>query len=310
MAGIECRILALPIAGEYAERVKTPDLSIIAPARNEADNVEHLVDEIAQTLSGARWRFEIIVVDDDSTDDTLTRLRHTQRSVSNLRVLALTSETPRRSAGQSAAFAAALRVARGHLIAMIDADLQNDPADLLPMVELVLDGRADLVQGDRTRHRADNIVRRITSHIGRLSRRIMLGDTIRDTGCSLRVMTRELASRLPLEFRGMHRFIPFMARELGFRVVECPVNHRPRLRGRTKYGIFNRALPGVIDLLAVRWMQTRRHRASAHEHQPWQMNAPMPEIEIRIDPDPQSDPQRDPHRTDLQAEPHRTRAAG
>jgi len=116
------------------------------------------------------------------------------------------------------------------------------------------------VQGDRSHARKDNAVRRVGSIVGRKFRLWLLGDTIRDTGCSLRVMKREIALQLPLQYRGMHRFIPVMARHLGFKVVEMPVTHRPRIAGQTKYGfgILPRALPGLHDLFAVRWMRSRR----------------------------------------------------
>jgi hypothetical protein len=121
------------------------------------------------------------------------------------------------------------------------------------------------VQGDRTGRRRDGVVKRVSSRVGWLFRRIALGDRVRDTGCSLRVMRRELAVRLPLEFRGMHRFIPISARHLGYAVVEVPVSHRPRLAGRSKYGIRNRAWSGLVDLLAVRWMARRRCVVRAEE---------------------------------------------
>jgi glycosyltransferase involved in cell wall biosynthesis len=162
--------------------------------------------------------------------------------------------------GQSAAFHAGFRAARGRLVAVLDADLQNDPADLPAMLDLMSQTGADLIQGDRSRVRKDSIVRRWGSVVGRASRRLLLADGVRDTGCSLRVMKRDVAMALPLEFKGMHRFIPATAASLGFTVVEMPVNHRPRQAGKTKYGmgITKRAIPGLIDCFAVRWMRTRR----------------------------------------------------
>ena len=126
------------------------------------------------------------------------------------------------------------------------------------LVERLRCDAADMVQGDRSADRRDGFVRRISSGVGRCFRRLLLGDTIRDTGCSLRVMKRSVALALPLEFRGTHRFIPFTARQLGFRVVEMPVRHRARTAGRTKYGIRNRAIPGLFDCFAMRWMRNRR----------------------------------------------------
>jgi hypothetical protein len=138
------------------------------------------------------------------------------------------------------------------------------------MVKLLRDSDAGLVQGDRSHARRDNVVRRAGSIVGRAFRRWLLGDTIRDTGCSLRVMRRELALQLPLEFRGMHRFIPITAIHLGYAVREMRVTHRPRVAGQTKYGfgIVQRALPGLRDLFAVRWMRTRRRPVVGEEVRP------------------------------------------
>ena len=129
------------------------------------------------------------------------------------------------------------------------------------MLALLEETNADFVQGDRSRNRNDNFIRRRASEVGRLFRRLILGDTIRDTGCSLRVMRKEIAVKLPLDFKGMHRFIPATARHLGYTVVEMPVTHHARTIGETKYGklgITKRALPGLLDCFAVRWMRTRR----------------------------------------------------
>jgi dolichol-phosphate mannosyltransferase len=177
---------------------------------------------------------------------------------------------PGKGNGQSAAFHAGFRAARGRLIAVLDADLQNDPAEIGAMLELMQKTGADMIQGDRSHARKDNAVRRVGSIVGRKFRLWLLGDTIRDTGCSLRVMRREIALRLPLEFAGMHRFIPVTARHLGFRVEEMPVRHRPREAGTTKYGlgITKRALPGLRDLLVVRWMRDRRRPVESQEVSP------------------------------------------
>ncbi|HZW10478.1 MAG TPA: glycosyltransferase, partial [Phycisphaerales bacterium] len=169
--------------------------------------------------------------------------------------------------GQSAAFHAGFRAARGNLIAVLDADLQNDPADLPAMLALMRETGADLVQGDRSRARQDSLVRRGGSVVGRKFRLWLLGDRIRDTGCSLRLMRREVALALPLEFKGMHRFIPATAASLGYKVVEMPVHHRARTAGETKYGmgIAQRAIPGLIDCFAIRWMRSRRRPVACEE---------------------------------------------
>lgn len=235
-------------------------LSVVAPAHNEQDNIEPLVLEIEKALAAARIPFEAIIVDDGSTDQTRARLESLMTSRPWLRCIAMT-KTPRgKGNGQSAAFHAGFRAARGSLIAVLDADLQNDPADIPRVIELMRSSGADLVQGDRSYARKDNAIRRVGSIVGRLFRRWLLGDMVRDTGCSLRVMKREVALKLPLEFRGIHRFIPIMAVHLGYKIVEMRVSHRPRVAGETKYGlgIIQRALPGLHDLFAVRWMKSRR----------------------------------------------------
>ncbi len=247
----------------------TLDLTVVAPAHNEADNIEPLVREIDKALSATNIRYEILIVDDGSTDDTRARIQALMPARPHLRCIAMTSTPPGKGNGQSAAFHAGFRAARGRLTAVLDADLQNDPAEIPALVARLTETGADLVQGDRSRARKDNFIRRVGSIVGRKSRLWLLGDSIRDTGCSLRVMKREVALRLPLEFRGMHRFIPITAIHLGYKVVEMPVTHRPRVAGETKYGlgIVQRALPGLRDLFVVRWMRNRRRPVTSTEIQ-------------------------------------------
>jgi glycosyltransferase involved in cell wall biosynthesis len=243
----------------------TIDLSVIAPAHNERDNLPSLVAEIAAALEPTGLAFEIIIVDDGSTDGTQDVLADLCGKYSQLRVVRMTDTPPGRGNGQSAAFHAGVRAARGTLLAMLDADLQNDPADIPAMLDMLREKEADMVQGDRSQNRRDTLMRRVSSWVGRTFRRLILGDRIVDTGCSLRVLKRELALRLPMEFRGVHRFIPISARQMGYRVVEMPVNHRPRTAGEAKYGVWNRAIPGLIDCFAIRWMRSRRRPVSAEE---------------------------------------------
>jgi len=251
-----------------------PLISLIAPAQNEEENVERLIEEVGRAgesvavlLGGDPGDFEFVLVDDGSTDSTRAKALSMCESREWLRVIALTRTPPGKGVGQSAAFYAGFRACRGDWIGVLDADLQNDPSDLAGMVELMKRSGADMVQGDRSRNRRDNIVRRAGSVVGRMFRRWILGDSIRDTGCSLRLMKREVALRLPLEYRGMHRFIPVMARHLGYRVVEMPVSHRARVAGETKYGmgVLTRAIPGLIDSFAVRWMRSRRRPVESAE---------------------------------------------
>lgn len=259
-------------------------LSIVAPAHNEQDNIDPLIDEIERVLLQLPARAECIIVDDGSTDSTREKILAQQTHRPWVRCIALTNTPMGHGNGQSAAFHAGFRAARGQLIAVLDADLQNDPADIIKMLALLDDSDADFVQGDRSamRRRGDSGIRLFGSWIGRTFRRVLLGDTITDTGCSLRVMKREIALRLPLEFTGMHRFIPATARHLGYRVVEMPVNHRQRHSGTPKYGmgITKRALPGLIDLFAVRYMRNRRRPVSSQEyHAPIAPDATVPQAE-------------------------------
>ncbi|QNN22343.1 glycosyltransferase [Planctomycetales bacterium ZRK34] len=236
---------------------QSPELSIIAPAHNEQDNIVGLVEDVEKAMSGGEVRFEFIIIDDGSTDATAARLAECCATRPWLRTFKMLNTPPGKGNGQSAAFFAGLREARGQLIALMDADRQNDPTDLPAMIQLLRERDADMVQGDRSANRRDTIVRKFSSWVGRTFRRTLLGDTIRDTGCSLRVFKRELGLQLPLQYKGMHRFIPVYARTLGYTVIEMPVHHRPRTAGEAKYGVWNRALPGLRDLIAVRWMRRR-----------------------------------------------------
>ncbi|MBX3390175.1 MAG: glycosyltransferase family 2 protein [Phycisphaeraceae bacterium] len=246
------------------------DLSVVTPAHNEQDNLEALAKEIEKALSPLSISWELVVVDDGSTDRTRTILTSLAADRPWLRVVAMSKTPPGKGNGQSAAFHAGIRAARGRLIATMDSDLQNDPADLPMMLRRMAESGADLVQGDRSHARQDNVIRKIGSWVGRTFRRLLLGDRVRDTGCSLRIMKREFALALPLELRGMHRFVPVTIRDLGGKIVEVQVNHRPRHAGETKYGlgITKRAIPGLIDLFAVRYFRSRRRSVESVEIAP------------------------------------------
>ncbi|MFO0833587.1 MAG: glycosyltransferase family 2 protein [Phycisphaerales bacterium] len=245
----------------------TPRVSVVAPAHNEEENIERLVREVHDALAPRGISFEFIVVDDGSTDSTRAMVQTLMKDRPWLRCVAMTRTPPGKGNGQSAAFHAGFRATRGEYVAVLDADLQNDPAEIPQMLDLLVAQRADMVQGDRSHARQDNAIRKIGSWVGRVFRKVLLGDTIRDTGCSLRLMKREIAVQLPLEFRGMHRFIPVTARHLGYTVIEMPVKHRPRVAGVPKYGlgIMQRAIPGLIDCFAVRYMRNRRRPVSGVE---------------------------------------------
>lgn len=232
---------------------RAPRLSIVAPAFNEEENIAPLVAEVERACEDLPGGMELILVDDGSTDATPQRIAALMPERPWLRMIRMN-----RNGGQSGAFHAGIRAARGELIGMLDADLQNDPADLPRMVTELDRTGADWVQGARLRRSDSNrSTRRFASWVGRTFRRTMLGDTIRDTGCSARVFRRSVGLQLPLQFRGMHRFMPVYARRLGCTVVELGVNHRARHAGVAKYGSFDRAVQGLRDLFAVRWMFSR-----------------------------------------------------
>jgi len=258
-----------PHADPQPARGDGPQISIVAPAHNEQDNVRPLVEQIEAAMGPTGIPFEFILVDDGSTDTTRDAIRYQMPGKPWLRCVAMTDTPPGKGNGQSAAFHAGFRAARGELIAVLDADLQNDPADIPKLIAKLRETGADFVQGDRSkaRRQGDAWIRQVGSIVGRVFRRALIGDTIRDTGCSLRLMRREIALKLPLEFKGMHRFIPATARRMGYTVVEMDVNHRERHAGEPKYGagITKRAIPGLIDCFAVRWMSNRRRPVSSVE---------------------------------------------
>jgi len=250
-------------------RLSNIELTVLAPAHNEEENVDLLIEEVGAAIEPLGIPFEFIIVDDGSTDSTKEKTITQQAARAWVRCVSMTNTPPGSGNGQSAAFHAGFRAAKGRLIATLDADLQNDPADLPAMLKLLESSGADFVQGDRSaiRSQGDAKIRQFGSWVGRKFRLIILGDTITDTGCSLRIMKREIALRLPLEFKGAHRFIPATARHMGYTVVEMPVNHRNRHAGTPKYGmgITKRALPGLIDLFAIRWMRSRRRPVTSIE---------------------------------------------
>jgi glycosyltransferase involved in cell wall biosynthesis len=221
-----------------------PYLSVVIPLFNEEDNVPILQAEIERALEGRDY--ELILVDDCSTDATVSRVKLTE----NVRLLRFV-----KNEGQSAAMLAGIAAARGECIVMLDGDLQNDPADIPRLIE-ALEGGADLVCGYRAR-RADSLTKKITSRVANFVRSRFVGDGVRDTGCTLKAMRRECASAL-VPFKGVHRFIPALVKNAGFKLTEIPVNHRPRQYGVSKYGLGNRALRATTDMFGVRWLQSRR----------------------------------------------------
>jgi glycosyltransferase involved in cell wall biosynthesis len=225
-----------------------PALSVVVPVRDEAPNLGPLLREIREALDPTGLRYEVVIVDDGSTDGTGERLADLAREHPALRPVRLPA--PR---GQTAAFLAGFRTATGEVLVTLDGDLQNDPGDIPRLLERL--SGADAVVGVRVR-RNDPWLRRVSSRVANVVRNRVTGEAIADTGCSLRAFRRECAAAVP-PFDGMHRFVPTLLRIAGYRVVEVPVRHRPRVAGRTKYGVWNRVFRASYDLLVVRWMKRR-----------------------------------------------------
>ena len=226
------------------EMTNAPAVSVIVPLFNEEENMSILQSELKAALAGIDH--EMIFVDDGSIDRTLERIE----TAPNVRVIRFEKNT-----GQSAAIYAGLQAAHGAITVLIDGDLQNDPTDI-PRLLAEIDRGADLVCGYRAR-RKDTLLKRLTSRIANFVRSRFTKDYVRDTGCTLKAMRRDCVSAL-LPFKGMHRFIPALVKGAGYRLVEIPVNHRPRRFGQSKYGLGNRALRATIDMFGVRWLLSRR----------------------------------------------------
>ena len=236
-----------------------PELSIVVPAYNELENLEPLLGEIHDVLDSIGREWEIVIVDDGSTDGSAGLLFEKAAGDQRLRPVALAARV-----GQSGALAAGLARARGAILITLDADLQNDPRDIPDLLASL--ENADVVSGVRT-SRQDSWRRRASSRIANRARRAFLGDTITDIGCSLKAYRREAIEGLPL-FAGVHRFLPALCELRGSRVVEIPVRHRPRRHGRSSYGLSNRLGRSIHDLLGVRWLKSRLIRYSVRKEGP------------------------------------------
>lgn len=237
-----------------------PTISIVIPAHNEAGNLPGLIDEVVNAFAGRR-DYEIVVVDDASSDHSAALLSQLQRRLPQLRVLRHV-----RNAGQSTALINGVRHARGVWIGTLDGDAQNDPADL-PRLLAEIERRGDpalkLIQGWRVSRR-DSDIKRLSSKIANAVRGTLLRDNTPDTGCGLKLFRREVFLDLPY-FDHMHRFLPALVLRAGGQVRSVEVRHRHRERGTSKYGLHNRLWVGIVDLFGVSWLQRRAKRPVVSE---------------------------------------------
>src|SRR6186713_1804285 len=228
------------------------DFSVVVPVCNEAENVEPLAREIDAALSNRAY--EMIFVDDGSTDETAAILKKLKSSLPALRVLSHSFRS-----GQSAAVASGVRAARAPWVATLDGDGQNDPADIPRLIAArddIANRGVQLFQGNRKASRKDTAWRKLQSNIANGVRSGLLGDGTPDTGCGIQLFSREVFLEVP-RFDHMHRFMPALFMRQGARVISVPVGHRPRTRGTSKYGMLNRAWVGIIDIAGVMWLRRR-----------------------------------------------------
>jgi dolichol-phosphate mannosyltransferase len=227
-----------------------PEFSVVVPVCNEAENVEPLAREIAAALAGRPY--EMIFIDDGSTDETASMLRRLKPELPALRVLRHSFRS-----GQSAAVASGVRAALAPWIATLDGDGQNDPADIPKLIAARDQQRGvQLFMGNRKASRKDTAFRKLQSSIANGVRSGLLGDDTPDTGCGIKLFSRDVFMELP-RFDHMHRFLPALFMRHGARVVSVPVSHRARTRGTSKYGMLNRLWVGIVDIFGVMWLRRR-----------------------------------------------------
>lgn len=226
----------------------SPIFSIVIPLKNEIGNIENLIEEIKPVMKILGEPWELICIDDGSTDGTLELLRNLSKDNPFLRIIAF-----KRNYGQSSAFEAGFKASNGKFIITLDGDGQNDPKDIPKLVELI--PHCDIVCGIRSK-RKDTLSKKITSKIANKVRNWLIDDGVQDTGCSLKVYRKASLDQIKL-YQGMHRFLPALFKIQGFQIEQVPVNHRERLKGKSNYHFFNRSFNTVADLLAVRWMKKR-----------------------------------------------------
>jgi len=239
----------------------TPYLSLVIPCYNEEENVPTLLQRVEAALATTNKTFEVVLVDDGSTDSTPRLLADAMKSKPWLRVIRMA-----KNGGQSAAFEAGFEAARGQIIATIDADLQNDPEEIPRLLPLLDERNVDMITGWR-KDRQDTPFRRWQSRQANKIRNWISQDNVNDSASSLKLYRAHAIKGLRL-FNGAHRFFPTLVKMRGYTVYETPVKHSARFAGTAKYGFRNRALRAFIDLLGVRWMKERYLRYNATEVRP------------------------------------------
>jgi dolichol-phosphate mannosyltransferase len=230
--------------------VQDIQISVVIPIKDEAESILLLSDELCRVIDNNRFIWECIWVDDGSCDDSSEKVKTLMQRRPDNHLIQL-----EKNYGQSAALGCGFKRSRGNIIVTLDADLQNDPADIPRLLDLLLDSNYDMVNGIR-KNRRDSTLRIVSSKIANKFRNGLTQSSVTDVGCSIRVFYRRCVENVPI-FKGMHRFLPTLVEMQGFRITEAPVNHRPRIKGFTKYGVNNRLWVGIIDTLAVAWMQRR-----------------------------------------------------
>lgn len=223
-------------------------ISIVIPVYNEEENLTLLAQALFETLNNLKQNFEVIFVDDGSTDKSLATLQGLKKGHPQIRIIKF-----ERNCGQTAAFDCGFKVAKGDIIVTMDADLQNNPKDIPRLIEALKD--CDMVYGWR-RKRQDPFLKLTASKIANFIRNKLSGEDIKDVGCSLKAYKRDCLNNLKL-YNGMHRFLPTLVKLEGFKIKELEVSHHPRKYGSSKYNVRRRLIWPFLDLLAVRWMKSR-----------------------------------------------------
>lgn len=241
---------------DIQQSIPSPYLSVVIPVFNEEDNLRLLTAELTGVLQSLNKSWEILFIDDGSTDGSVHVLKGLQEQSPLVRVI-----TFKKNCGQTAAFDAGYKAVRGEVIITMDADLQNDPRDIPKLLDKI--SQYDAVCGWR-HQRNDPLIKRFSSAVANYIRNKLSDETIADVGCSLKAFRSDLVKKLKL-YNGMHRFFPTLIKMEGGRVIEVKVKHRPRKYGSSKYNIRNRMVRSFIDLLAVRWMKKRRLTYEAEE---------------------------------------------